>query len=481
MPQYLAPGVYVEPQEPKARPIAGVGTSTAGFIGAVAEDVDMPHLPGEVELDKDYQLDFEPLTSTDSLPKQGKSLVYIAKVTENTESFYQILIFDGNGNNVFNKGKNDFVPDPAFKSRLDTEFAEISDRVTANETTTGEIIQIITISLLRYQVADVNTPQLITNWEQFKNKFGDFQSGNQTLAHAVYGFFNNGGTRCWVIRLAALADGTDLKPALQQFAGIDEIAIVAVPGARDQTQQDDIMTHCENSKDRFAILDGNPEPEQLTVDDIKGEVRNSNFAALYFPWLKVANPNGGDDILQPPSGHIAGVYARVDGERGVFKAPANEVLRGVKALERRLSREDQGELNKAGINIIRNFNGNLKIWGARTLGGDDNGEFKYISTQRFFNFLRESIDEGTQFAVFEPNSPSLWQRIIRSVSDFLLNQWRDGALFGDTPQQAFFVRCNEETNPPEVRELGQVVTEIGVAIVKPAEFVIFRIEQLTGG
>ena len=387
MPQYLAPGVYVEPQKPKARPIAGVGTSTAGFIGAVADDVNMPDTP---------------------------------EVDENDN------------------------PIP-------------------------------------YVVAAANTPQLITNWEQFKTKFGDFQPGNQTLAHAVYGFFNNGGTRCWVTRLASLADDTDLKPALQQFAGIDEIAIVVVPGARNPTQQDDIISHCENSKDRFAVLDGNPQPAQLTVDEIKGGVRNSNFAALYFPWLEVANPNGGDNILQPPSGHVAGIYARVDGERGVYKAPANEVLRGVKALERRLSRTDQGQLNKAGINIIRDFNGNLKIWGARTLGGDANGEFKYISTQRFFNFLRESIDEGTQFVVFEPNSPSLWQRITRSVSDFLLNQWRDGALFGDTPQQAFFVRCNAETNPPEVRELGQVVTEIGVAIVKPAEFVIFRIEQLTGG
>ena len=398
--QYLAPGVYVEPQEPKARPIAGVGTSTAGFIGAVADNVVMPPIPGEFEVD------------------------------ENDDP-----VLDENGN-----------PIP-----------------------------------ILYTVAEPNTPQLITNWEQFKTKFGDFQPGNQTLAHAVYGFFNNGGTRCWVIRLASIADDTDLKPALQQFAGIDEIAIVAVPGARNQTQQDDIISHCENSKDRFAVLDGNPQPAQLTVDDIKGNLRDSNFAGLYFPWLKIANPEGGEDILQPPSGHIAGVYARVDGERGVYKAPANEVLRGVAALERRLSRADQGELNKAGINIIRNFNGNLKIWGARTLGGDANGEFKYISTQRFFNFLRESIDEGTQFVVFEPNSPPLWQRITRSVSDFLLNQWRDGALFGDTPQQAFFVRCNEETNPPEVRELGQVVTEIGVAIVKPAEFVIFRIEQLTGG
>ena len=400
MVQYLAPGVYVEPQEPKARPIAGVGTSTAGFIGAVADNVMMPPIPGEFQVD------------------------------ENGD-----LVLDENGNPI---------PIP-------------------------------------YTVAELNTPQKITNWEQFKTLFGDFQSGNKTLAHAVYGFFNNGGTSCWVSRLAALDNTTDLKLALQQFAGIDEIAIVAVPGARGQTQQDDIMSHCENSKDRFAILDGNPEPAQLTVDEIKGQLRDSNFAALYFPWLEVANPNGGDNISQPPSGHIAGVYARVDGERGVYKAPANEVLRGVAALERRLSREDQGQLNKAGINIIRNFNGNLKIWGARTLGGDANGEFKYISTQRFFNFLRESIDEGTQFVVFEPNSPPLWQRITRSVSDFLLNQWRDGALFGDKPQDAFFVRCNAETNPPEVRELGQVVTEIGVAIVKPAEFVIFRIEQLTGG
>ena len=123
----------------------------------------------------------------------------------------------------------------------------------------------------------------------------------------------------------------------------------------------------------------------------------------------------------------------------------------------------------------------IKIWGGRTLGGDNNGNFKYISTRRFFNFLSESIDEGTQFVVFEPNTPALWQRIKRSTGDFLLNQWRAGALFGETPEKAFFVKCDAETNPPDVRELGLVVTEIGVAIVKPAEFVIFRIQQTTGG
>jgi phage tail sheath protein FI len=127
------------------------------------------------------------------------------------------------------------------------------------------------------------------------------------------------------------------------------------------------------------------------------------------------------------------------------------------------------------------LNGAIRVWGARTLGGDDNGEFKYVSTRRFFNFLRESIDKGTQFVVFEPNSPALWQRIKRTVGDFLLEQWRAGALFGETAEKAFFVKCDAETNPPNTREAGQVVTEVGVAIVKPAEFVIFRIQQQTGG
>jgi len=177
---------------------------------------------------------------------------------------------------------------------------------------------------------------------------------------------------------------------------------------------------------------------------------------------------------------VAGIYARVDGTRGVFKAPANEVVIGAVDLDRNLTRDQQELLNPKGINVIRSFNGTIKVYGARTLGGDDNGEFRYISTRRFMNFLKESIDEGTQFVVFEPNSPKLWQRIIRSVGDFLTNQWLEGALFGETPKEAFFVKCDAETNPASVREAGQVITIIGVAIVKPAEFVIFRIEQLTG-
>jgi phage tail sheath protein FI len=191
-------------------------------------------------------------------------------------------------------------------------------------------------------------------------------------------------------------------------------------------------------------------------------------------------PAPGATLMVPPSGHMAGIYSRVDQSRGVHKAPANEIVRGALNLQYLVTKNEQDGLNPDGVNVIRGFDGNLKVWGARTLGGDGNGEFKYISTRRLMNFLRESIDQGTQFVVFEPNNPALWEQIKRAVTAFLTNVWRDGALFGLTPDQAFFVKCDETTNPPEVRELGQVITVIGVAIVKPAEFVIFRISQITG-
>ncbi|MFQ4136436.1 phage tail sheath family protein [Nodosilinea sp. PGN35] len=342
-----------------------------------------------------------------------------------------------------------------------------------------------------YDVAPAGEPQLITSWEEFKNSFGDIRAGNKTLALAIYGFFNNGGTRCWVTRVAAAAGLNNLADALAAFEPIDEITIVAVPGATSPVQHEAIIAHCTTMKDRFAILDSIEKPASLTPEAIRGGTAgeggttptgNSAYAALYFPWIQVFDPSTepGSIINHPPSGHIAGVYARVDGERGVFKAPANEVIRGALGLERRLSKNHQEGLNPAGINAIRIFDGNIKIWGARTLGGDANSEFKYISTRRYMNFLQESIDEGTQWVVFEPNTPDLWQRITRTVEDFLLVQWQTGGLFGETPKQAFFVKCDADTNPPQLRELGQVVTEVGVAIVRPAEFVIFRIQQLTG-
>jgi uncharacterized protein len=401
MPQYLSPGVYVEEVPSSSAPIAGVGTSTAGFIGQVASAVIMPAQPGK------------------------------------------------------------FVPDAQ-----------------------GKPIPV------PYSVVAADQPQLITSWVQFKNSFGDIQVGNHTLAHAVYGFFNNGGTRCWVTRIADSNNADQVKAALGDFAAIDEIALVAVPGALNVAVQGAILDHCENTGDRFGILDGH-RTTTLTPEAIKGAdaaanpavnpVRNSNYGALYFPWLDVGERDAlGQPIYIPPSGHLAGIYARVDTLRGVHKAPANEVVRGSIGLETLISKADHDGLNPDGINIIRSFDGTVTVWGARTIGGDDNGEWKYIPVRRLFLFLRESIDEGTRWAVFEPNDRALWAKISRNVTAFLTNVWRSGALFGATPQEAFYVKCDDETNPPDVRDLGQVVTEIGVAVVKPAEFVIFRISQWAG-
>src|SRR6185369_90150 len=396
MPQYRAPGVYVEELAASVKPIAGVGTSTAGFIGAAAGGVTMPDQPGKFATDAD------------------------GKTTR-----------DANGKPI---------PIP-------------------------------------YTVANAGVPQLVTSWENFKNRFGDIQTGNRILAHAVYGFFNNGGTRCWVVRLATV-DAGGVKDALAHFATIDEIALVAVPGATDLAIQNAITDHCKNTVDRFAILDGHESQGEtlqpitdFTAQNIQGNTPGSDYAALYFPRIQVFDPaSTNPDKLEyiPPSGHIAGIYARVDTERGVHKAPANEVVRGALGLEYRLSRADQEGLNPAGINLIRDLNGNLVVWGARTLGGDANAEWKYINIRRLFLFLRESIDEGTQWAVFEPNDAVLWAKITRNVEAFLTNVWRSGALLGTTPEEAFYVRCDESTNPPEVRDLGQVVAEVGVAVVKPA-------------
>lgn len=317
--------------------------------------------------------------------------------------------------------------------------------------------------------------KLITNFTEFKKFFGDFSNnpGQNTLAHAVYGFFRNGGTRCYVTWISGKEK---IAGVLDSFEAIDEITIVAAPGNLDVGG--DIKDHCQKMGDRIAILDS-PETIDLSSTGVVEALKpfESAYAALYFPWIQVYDPASNSNIYVPPSGHIAGIYARVDGQRGVHKAPANETIFGALDLKYPLSKAKQDGLNPSGINCIRKLNGNILVWGARTLGGDANTEFKYINIRRHFCYLRDSIDKGTQWVVFEPNTPELWAKIRRNISAFLTVEWRKGALFGTTPQEAFYVKCDAETNPPEIRDLGQVVTEIGVAVVKPAEFVVFRLSQ----
>jgi uncharacterized protein len=354
----------------------------------------------------------------------------------------------------------------------------------------------------------LNESVLITNWSQFVKTFGDFKDCSEHLAHSVYGFFNNGGSRCFVVNVGAPVEakqeakqgdkkddkapqqgaggrdalyigrdgGPGARTGLKCFDEVDEIAIVAAPGQISAAVQDALLSHCETRKDRFAVLDS---PETITggVDKLP-KPRDSKYGAYYFPWIQVYDPDKGN-IFVPPSGHIAGVYSRTDSERGVHKAPANEVIRGALGLKYNVSKGEQDLLNPKGINAIRFMNGAIRIWGARTLSSDPS--WRYINVRRLFIMVESSIERATQWVVFEPNDHRLWKRVQRTISSFLTLLWRNGALMGTSPEQAFYVKCDEETNPPEVIDAGQLVVEIGLAPVKPAEFVIFRIGQMASG
>ena len=263
----------------------------------------------------------------------------------------------------------------------------------------------------------------------------------------------------------------DLMSAYQQGA-IDAETVKAVQLA--------MIAHCELMGNRIAILDP---PPGLNAQQIK-EWRmdkagyDSKYGALYYPWLAMPGPSGAM-MLVPPCGHVAGVYARVDGERGVHKAPANEVVLGAVGLEVNVTKGEQDGLNPMGVNCIRAFAGRgIRVWGARTLSSDPS--WRYINVRRLFNFVEASIERGTQWVVFEPNDADLWARVRRDISAFLRMVWRSGALFGATPDEAFYVKCDEELNPLEVRDAGQLIIEVGMAPVKPAEFVIVRISQWAG-
>ena len=470
MPKYDYPGVYVEDVPPLSRPIAGVSTSVAGFIGIGSTFSAWDKMPVNPlgrrfsTVNLGVKLDASALELTlGEWPDWANDRCYVALKTspdakvwvEKRESPTKITL----------------KTDPKLSEKLPA----------ANNTITG-VVELVDGY---YRQADANKPFQVTSWEQFKNLFGDFSNENELLAHAIYAFFNNGGTRCWVARLTGY-DATVFQTCLDKFAAIEEISIVAAPGvATPAAVHETLVAHCFTLKNRIAILDCANDATAATIRSGSPASDPDGYSAFYCPWIIVSDPTKkqGETVSVPPSGAIAGIYARTDSERGVHKAPANEVVRGALRLAFEISKVQQGPLNEIGVNCIRNFYGSIKVWGARTLAAKPGGkpEWKYVNVRRFMNFLQESIEKELQWVVFEPNDFGLWQRITRTVSDFLLAQWRAGALFGETPKQAFFVRCDASTNPPDVRELGQVVTEIGIAVVKPAEFVIFRIQQQTGG
>jgi uncharacterized protein len=263
---------------------------------------------------------------------------------------------------------------------------------------------------------------------------------------------------------------------LEQVHGIMELMISLCEGAANGD--------VPNPPNRMVLLD--PPSDRTKPQDVVQWLaafnRRSMFAALYYPWIKVPNPrNSGRPILVPPCGHMMGVWGRTDETRGVYKAPANELPRGVIGLGYDVNFREQELLNPIGINCIRAFpNRGIRVWGARTLVEPDKTEWRYISVRRLISYIEKSIELGTQWAVFEPNDEDLWMRVKRTISNFLERIWREGALFGATPEEAFYVKCDAELNTPETMILGRLYVEIGVCPVRPAEFVVFRITQWSG-
>ncbi|MEZ4234715.1 MAG: phage tail sheath subtilisin-like domain-containing protein [Myxococcota bacterium] len=349
--------------------------------------------------------------------------------------------------------------------------------------------------------------EALTSDEGLKEEFRKWLSQPTVFnfVTGVNGFYDNGGGKSYVylmgvsdVELSIRENQAD-KIGLYAFDDCDDMAIHAAPGLT-FNQQREMLEHCETRKDRFAIIDG----PLVSTGDLDIPASQKGFGAMYVPWVKITKPSWyvGDgaetsvrgmlrrklipcernEVYVPPSGHVAGVFARVDGERGVHKAPANELVMGITGLSQNINRIEQGQYNDRGVNVIRIFRDRgIRIWGARTLATKSDPQWKYVNVRRLFIMIEQSIMQGVQWAVFEPNDRFLWSKLTRDVRAYLLRVWRSGALFGDTPEQAFYVKCDSETNPRYLIDAGQVNVQVGLCPVKPAEFVIFSIGQWDGG
>ena len=273
-------------------------------------------------------------------------------------------------------------------------------------------------------------------------------------------------------------DGPGKRTALQAFQENANVSIMAIPGITAPEVQAALIAFCEAKKSCFAILDVPMELKKTNDVANFRDMYDSTYAAMYHPWLEMYDAGAKRSAYFPPSGAMAGIYARTDVERGVHKAPANEVVRGCTGLSCAYNEGEQDILNPIGVNLIRAFTGRgIRVWGARTISS--NGLWKYLNVRRLFIYVEESIKANTNWVVFEPNSTVLWSRVTRTIETFLATCWRDGALAGSSPDQAFFVECGPTTMTQDDIDNGRLICQIGIAPVKPAEFVIFRITQKT--
>jgi phage tail sheath protein FI len=503
MVQYLSPGVYLEELEAGSRPIEGVGTAVAAFVGLAEKG---------------------PFNRPTLIANWTQFTGAFGSFIEDAFLAHAVYGYFSNGGGAcyivrVGADATPSVPKAELPSATDASFASylVSAReplgtgdivVEVSDPTEGAPEETFTLAVERGSeapellanllvragtgnvVARVNAESRLVTVEET----GRTSVARRRPANGRYPLTGGATTAMAQLDAEEYIGDVAQRRGLGSLQAIDEITMVCVPDAMAtynqghidldgvQQIQQAIIDACGEMKDRMAILDAPRgfSPQQVKEWRVEKARYDSPFAALYWPWIKVLDPLSGQPILVPPSGHLAGIWSRTDQSRGVHKAPANESVSGALDLETQITRVEHDMLNPEGINVIRSFPGRgTRVWGARTLSSD--ATWKYVNVRRLFNYIEESILEGTDWVVFEPNDLDLWQRIRRTVGAFLLGMWRNGQLFGASPEEAFYVKCDAETNPDDVIGRGEVVIEVGVAPVKPAEFVIFRVRQLTSG
>jgi phage tail sheath protein FI len=532
MPEYLSPGVYIEEVSSGPVPIQGVGTSTTGMVGLTERGPTAVRLVTSwLEYGRWFGGHTDP--SESFLPyavqgffDNGGQRLFVSRVVRSDaipafidiptdvagQELHVEAIGPGEfGNNMFvriqdaqlqepvgnefrltvlyyQEPQNPFLDpdDPANQANpLFTEPAAREEFESLGTDPTGPNFLITAIN---------NVSKLIQlSWTD--NALGPGRPANTAFAA---GQLANGADGVAALDANTYRGDptlpTDQRTGLAGLETIDEIALLAVPdevhpslsAANRSAITNELINQCARLKDRFAVL---------AVGSGQGDVNaiskpaDTSYAAIYYPWIRVFDPRTADTLLVPPQGHVLGIYARTDNERGVHKAPANEDVRGIITvdldanrgpLEYRITKGQHDILNPRGVNVIRDYRPagrGIRVWGGRTMSS--NGQWRYVNVRRLFIFVEESIDEGTQWVVFEGNYEPTWARVVRSVENFLTSVWRDGALAGITPEEAFFVRCDRTTMGPDDIDNGRLIALVGIAPVKPAEFVIFRISQKT--
>ena len=532
MPEYLAPGVYVEEVNSGPRPIEGVSTSTAGFAGETERGPSRPRL---VTSWQDYQrwyggyIDRPPLNAANCyLPyavrgffENGGQRLFVARVTPANvaPAAFNLPGAPGVttvraigpgpwGNNVYIAVKRATVATLApagsevskwfqiqvmyYRDGLPAPFVDPTDPKKLADPARREPDAFETFDNLSADPTRPNFAKTIINRSSCLIEIAACAGVPAPVAFPAAVLAG-----APVYAAAAVADYVDagtvdpeLRKGLAALAGIREISLMSVPdegSAAVNNVATALQDLCDGMRDRFAVLS-----EQALASDVSAirPLRDSSYGAYYYPWVRVLAPHTPEGTkLVPANGHITGIYARSDVERGVHKAPGNEVVRGILArdlgtsvrpLSQTLNKGEQDLLNPKGVNVIRDFRSDgrdIRVWGVRTMSSDS--QWKYINVRRLFIFVEQSIDRGTQWAVFEPNSDITWIALRSSITNFLRTVWKNGALMGTTQEEAFFVRCDRTTMTQDDFDNGRLVCLIGIAPVKPAEFVIFRISQKT--